>query len=76
MSTNHDLSAFEPAGARRELAQLLRQMHALTLELAALQERHGRTSELRARVRHLEQLRWRLAFVARRSAVAGLGSVA
>jgi hypothetical protein len=76
MSTNHDLSAFEPARARREIAQLLREMHALTIDLAVLRERAGRSSELRAKERDLERLRWRLAIVARRAASAGLWSAA
>jgi hypothetical protein len=73
MTTNHDLSPFEPAGARWEIAQLLRQIHALTIDLAVLRERAERASELQDRERDLERLRWRLAIVARRAAVAGSG---
>jgi hypothetical protein len=43
-------------------------MQALTRELRVLRQRGGRDGELRAKERALEQLRWRLAAVARRAA--------
>jgi hypothetical protein len=59
---------FEPRGPRRELTRVIRQMQALTRELRVLRQRGGRDGELRAKERALEQLRWRLAAVARRAA--------
>lgn len=61
MSTTRDVRPFEPSGQRRELVRLVRQIQALTLEVHELQQRQGRTPELHARERRLEQLRWRLA---------------
>ena len=66
----------EPRGERRELVRLVRRIQALTLELHELRQRGGGTPELRAKERTLEQLRWRLAAVARRVAADDLGAAA
>lgn len=68
MSTTRDVSRFEPRGEGRELVRLVRRIQALSLELHELQQREGGTPDLLAKERTLEQLRWRLATVARRSA--------
>jgi hypothetical protein len=68
MSTTRDVSRFEPRGEGRELVRLVRRIQALTLELHELQQREGGTPDLHAKERTLEQLRWRLATVARRAA--------
>jgi hypothetical protein len=66
--TTRDVSPFEPrARERREAARLVRRIHALFLELEELRRREGGTPELHAKERGLEQLRWRLAAVARRA---------
>jgi hypothetical protein len=57
-----------PRGHRHELVRLVRRIQALTLEIYELRQREGRTPELQAKERRLEQLRWRLAAVARRAA--------
>jgi hypothetical protein len=49
---------------------LIRRIQELMLELEALRQRGRSERELRARERRLEQLRWRLAAVARRAATA------
>jgi hypothetical protein len=67
--TTRDVSPFEPRARERvEVIRLVRRIQALLLELEELREREGGTWELRAKERALEQLRWRLAAVARRSA--------
>jgi hypothetical protein len=66
MST-HEVNRYKPGGERRELLRLIRRIQALTLELDTLR-RDGADSELPAKERALEQLRWRLAVVARREA--------
>jgi hypothetical protein len=68
MSTRHDIHPFQPSGQRRELVRLVRRIHALTLELRELGKREQTTPELDAKERTLEQLHWRLAAVARRTA--------
>jgi hypothetical protein len=75
MSTR-DVTPLEPPGKRGELVQLVRRIQALTLELHELRQRGGGTSELHAKERTLEQLRWRLAAVARRAATDHLGAAA
>jgi hypothetical protein len=72
MFTNHD-GPVEPRGKRRELVRLVRRIQALTLELHELRQREAGTPELYAKERTLEQLRWRLAAVARRAATDDLG---
>jgi hypothetical protein len=76
MATSRNLNQFEPRGTRRELVGLIRRIQALTLELAELRQHGGTTPELKAKERELDQLRWRLASVARRSAVDDLGAAA
>jgi hypothetical protein len=76
MHTTRNLNQFEPRGTRRELVALIRRIQALTLELAELRQHGGSTPELRAKERALDQLRWRLASVARRTAADDLGAAA
>jgi hypothetical protein len=71
---NRDATEFEPRRPRRDVAQLLRQIRALTLELRTLRLRGTKAPDLRDKERALEQLRWRLAVVARRAAVDEGGS--
>jgi hypothetical protein len=60
---------------RGELLQVIRAIQELTLELAQVRnEEH--TAELKAKERRLEQLRWRLAAVARRHATDDYGAAA
>jgi hypothetical protein len=76
MPTTRNLNQCEPRGARRELVGLIRRIQALTLELAELRQRGGGTPELRAKEHTLDQLRWRPASVARRTAAGDLGAAA
>jgi hypothetical protein len=76
MSTTRDVSPFEPAVKRRELVRLVRRIQALTLELHELRQHATSTPELAAKERALEQLRWRMAAVARRAATDDLGAAA
>ena len=76
MSTRHDIHPFEPSGQRRELVHLVRRIQTLRLELQELEKREQNTSELDAKQRRLEQLRWRLAALARRAATDDLGNAA
>lgn len=66
-----ELEAHRPG---RDLAPLLRQIRVLTQELRLLRLRGTAEPELRAKERTLEQLRWRLAVVARRAALEDGGS--
>ena len=77
MSNDRNLSTLEPGGERRELVRVLRQIQTLTAELDHLC-RHAAADppEVQARERTLEQLRWRLAAVARRTATDRLGNAA
>ncbi len=75
MSRTRNQNRADPTGERRELLRLIRRMQALTLELKALRGQ-GDDCELRAKERALEQLRWRLAVVARRAALDGNGGAA
>ena len=76
MPTNCAVPRLEPRGQCRELVRVIRRIQALTLELYELRRREGQTPELHARERTLEQLRWRLAAVARRSATEDLSAAA
>lgn len=70
MMTTRDVSPFEPRShERREAVRLVRQIQTLflELELEELRRHEQRTPEIQAKERRLEQLRWRLAAVARRS---------
>ncbi len=64
------------AASRSELVRLVRQVQDLTLELAELQQQPGADLELEAKQRTLDQLRWRLASVARRTATNNLDAAA
>jgi hypothetical protein len=55
--------------------ELIREIQRLTLELRNLERRRA-TREAAAKERLIEQLRWRLAVTARRSATGDLGATA
>jgi hypothetical protein len=75
--TTRDVSPYEPrARERGEAVRLVRQIQALFLELEELRRCEQRTPEIQAKERRLEQLRWRLASVARRSASDDLDAAA
>jgi hypothetical protein len=76
MTTKRPMNPFEPRGERRELVRLVRQIQSLTLELQETRGRELHTPEVAAKERMLEQLRWRLAAVARRAATDDLGNAA
>jgi len=59
-----------------ELLQLIREIQALRLELDRLHQLERDGVEAQAKEHTLEQLRWRLAVVARRAAVGDLGAAA
>jgi hypothetical protein len=65
-----------PREQQRELIRLVRRIQALTLEIQELRQRDRGAPELAARERTLEQLRWRLAAVARRTATDDLDAAA
>jgi hypothetical protein len=62
------------SGERQELVRLVRRIQALTLELHELRRRDA--PGLDAKERTLDQLRWRLANVARRAATDDLDAAA
>ncbi|HEX9350693.1 MAG TPA: hypothetical protein VF877_05435 [Gaiellaceae bacterium] len=73
--TTRDVSPYEPrARERGEAVRLVRRIQALFLELEELRRHEESTLELRAKER--EQLRRRLAAVARRSASDDLDAAA
>ena len=74
MPANREASDFEPRRPGRDVSHLLRQIQVLTQELRLLRLRGTKEPDLRAKERALEQLRWRLAVVARRAAVDDGGS--
>jgi hypothetical protein len=76
MAANRNVNQSEPRGTRRELVGLIRRIQTLTLELAELRQRGGVAPELQAKERTLDQLYWRLATVARRTAADDLGAAA
>jgi hypothetical protein len=76
MTTGRAASTFGLTGRRRELARLIAQIQALTLELQSLRERGLETPEVDAKERTLERLRRRLAAVAKRAATDELGNAA
>ncbi len=73
--TNGPLDPFELSAERSELAQLVGRIQTLTLELQESRRREH-TPAVAAKERMLEQLRWRLADVARRTATDRLGNAA
>jgi hypothetical protein len=76
MPTDPAVTPLEPPERRRELVRLVRRIQALTLELHDLRQRDGASAELQTKERTLEQLRWRLATVARGSATDDLSAAA
>jgi hypothetical protein len=78
MMKTRDVSPFEPRShERREAARLVRRrIQTLSLELEELRRYEQRTPEIQANERRLEQLRWRLASVARRTASDDLDAAA
>jgi hypothetical protein len=76
MTTNRPLNPFELSGEQRELARLVRRIQTLTLELQELPRRELGSAAADAKEPTLDQLRWRLAAVARRTATAELGNAA
>ena len=77
MMTTRNVSPFEPrARERREAVRLVRRIQVLFLELEDLRRYEQRTPEIQVKERRLEQLRWRLASVARRSASDDLDAAA
>ena len=74
MPTSRNVNQFEPRDERRGLAGLVRQIKALTLELEDLRRDGGANPGLQAKERTLEQLRRRLAAVARPTATDDLGN--
>jgi hypothetical protein len=75
--TTRDVSPFEPRSHERgEVVRLVRRIQADFLELEELRRCEQRTPAIQAKERRLEQLRWRLAAVARRSASDDLDAAA
>ena len=62
--------------SRSELAWLVRRVQNLTLEVQELRKQLGTNPELEAKERTLDQLLWRLAAVARRTATDDLDAAA
>jgi hypothetical protein len=73
MPTSRNLNQFEPRGKRSELARLIRRIQTLTLERDQLRQDGAADPELQAKERALDQVHWRLATVARQTAVDDLG---
>jgi predicted nucleic acid-binding Zn-ribbon protein len=72
-----DVSPIEPRSReRREVVRLLRRIQELSLEIADLRHREGSARDLDAKEHALDQLRWRLAALARRSASDDLDAAA
>ena len=76
MATNRNPNQSEPRGTRRELVGLVRRIQTLRLELAELRQGGGVAPELQVKERTFDQLHWRLAAVARRTAADDLGAAA
>jgi|GraSoiStandDraft_56_1057294.scaffolds.fasta_scaffold648570_2 hypothetical protein len=76
MPMSRNLNQFVPGGKRNELARLIRRIQTLTLERDQLRQDGGADRELQAKERTLDQLHWRLATVARQTAVDDLGNAA
>jgi hypothetical protein len=75
--TTRDVGPYEPhARQRREAGRLVRQIQTLFRELEELRRHEHRTPQIQAKEHRLEQLRWRLAAVARRSASDDLDAAA
>ena len=65
-----------PGSERSELVRLVRRIQALTIELHETRRLDLARADVEAKERLLEQLRWRLAAVARRAATDELGNAA
>jgi hypothetical protein len=76
MTTKRPMNPSEPNSERRELGRIVRRIQTLTLELQELRWREAAAPAVHARERRLDQLRWQLAAVARRTATEGLGNAA
>lgn len=76
MPMSRNLNQFVPGGKRNELARLIRRIQTLTLERDQLRQDGGADRELQAKEWTLDQLHWRLATVARQTAVDDLGNAA
>ncbi len=76
MTTKRPMNPFEQSGERRELVRLVRRIQTLALEVQEARRRGVDTPAVDAKERMLEQLRWRLAAVARRTATDRLGNAA
>jgi hypothetical protein len=68
MSTTRPPELIAPSGRRRELVRVVQRIQSLTLEIKELQRGERHTRELDALERELDDLRWRLAAVARGTA--------
>jgi len=66
----------DPNGQRHELVRLVRQIQTLTLEVRECRRNDAANPELEDKERRLEQLQWRLAVVARRTATEELDAAA
>jgi hypothetical protein len=77
-ATSHNCSArrHQRPNAGGELLQIIRAIQELTLELAQLRHEEHAGPELEAKEHTLEQLRWRLAALARRLATDDFGAAA
>jgi hypothetical protein len=76
MTDNPAPTAFDPRRGRDELVRLVRRMQVLSIEVGELRKHASTGTELQAKERTLEQLRWQLAAVARRTATDDLGNAA
>jgi hypothetical protein len=76
MTTKRPMNPSEPSAERRELARIVRQIQAVALELQELERREPDAPAVNVKERRLDQLRWQLAGVARRTATEGLGNAA
>jgi hypothetical protein len=77
MTTTRPMNPSEPSAERRELARIVRQIQAVALELQEeLERREPDAPAVNVKERRLDQLRWQLAGVARRTATEGLGNAA
>jgi hypothetical protein len=75
-STNRLPDLIALSGQRRELVRVVRRIQTLTLEINELKRGKRDTRELDAKERDLDDLRWRLAAVARRTAADDRGAAA
>jgi hypothetical protein len=75
-SHNRSRRRYQRRTAGGELRQVIRAIQELTLELAQLRHEEHSGPELEAKEHTLEQLRWRLATVARRAATDEIGNAA